>query len=324
MAEPTAERLTRLLSLMTYLRDNPGAPVPSVAAHFGTTEAQVLADVNLLWVTGTPGYLPDDLIDFSADALDHGEIVLTQARGMDRPLRLSTSEAMSLLVGLRALAELVPDGLGAAQTALASATEKLLAAAGRAADEAAPVEVTGGAPAPAGTAETLRDALARGRRVRLRYVSAADVVTERDVDPVELRTDGASWSLRAWCHRAGASRTFRLDRILDARILDDAAAPHPEMTAEIPAWDVGGREVVLHLPSQARWVAEHTPVEEVTDLDDGTLRVRLRAVDPAWTANLLLSLGESVLAVEPADVAGEVAGRARAALDAYERLSSAP
>ncbi|WP_418606025.1 hypothetical protein [Georgenia sp. SUBG003] len=58
MAETTAERLTRLLALVAYLGEHRGAPVADVAARFGTTEAQVLADVNLLWVTGTPRVLP--------------------------------------------------------------------------------------------------------------------------------------------------------------------------------------------------------------------------------------------------------------------------
>ena len=128
MAETTADRVTRLLALVTYLHDHPGAPVPDVAAHFGTTEAQVLADVNLLWVAGTPGYFPDDLIDFSAEALDHGELTLTDPRGMDRPLRLSAAEALSLLVALQSLRELAATGVGASPAALESAIAKLAAA----------------------------------------------------------------------------------------------------------------------------------------------------------------------------------------------------
>src|SRR5690625_7523293 len=84
----TAERLTRLLALIAYLGENPGVPVADVAAHFAVTPAQVIADVNHLWVTGTPGYLPDDLIDFAADELDRQVLTRTDPRGMHRPLRL--------------------------------------------------------------------------------------------------------------------------------------------------------------------------------------------------------------------------------------------
>lgn len=318
MAETTADRVTRLLALVAYLRDHPGVPVAEVAAHFATTEAQVLADVNLLWVSGTPGYLPDDLLDFSADALDHGEITLTEARGMDRPLRLGPLEAVSLLVALRALTELAGTA-GVAAEPLASATAKLHAAAGRAAAQAEAVEIAAGPGAPTGTLETVRRGVTERRRLHLRYVSAGDLVTERDVDPVELRTDGERWTLRAWCHRARAARTFRLDRMLAVEVLGEPAGDHPDLAAD-PVWS-RGQLVTVHLTSSARWVAERTPVEEVTDLPDGTLRVTLRVADPSWVRNLLLALGESVLAVAPAEVARHVAAQARAALAAYDHLS---
>jgi len=324
VAETTAERVTRLLALVTYLGEHRGAPVAEVAAHFGTTEAQVLADVNLLWVTGTPGYFPDDLIDFSADALDHGELTLTEARGMDRPLRLASSEAIALLLALRSLREVVGThpGLERDPGALQSAIEKLSAATGRAAEQAASVQVDVRTDAPAATLETVQGAVARRRRLHLRYVSAADVVTERDVDPVEVRSDGVTWSLLAWCHRAQGARTFRLDRILAVEELDVPASAHPDLVVgDDRPWEGEGRLVTLDLASAARWVAEHTPVEEVTDLPDGNLRVTLRAGDPAWVSNLLLSLGDAVLAVSPPALAQEVAARARRALEEYGHLS---
>ncbi|MFH5823293.1 helix-turn-helix transcriptional regulator [Georgenia sp. AZ-5] len=321
MPETTADRVTRLLALVTYLRERPGAPVAEVAAHFGTTEAQVLADVNLLWVSGTPGYLPDDLIDFSAEALDHGELTLTESRGMDRPLRLSSGEALSLLVALRSLAELAErtPGLGAERDAIGSAVAKLAAATGRAAEQASSVQVHVRADAPPGTLATVRRAIDERKRLHLRYVSAADVVTERDVDPVELRSDGTAWSVRAWCHRARGARSFRLDRVLAADLLDVPAGEHPDLAPEAP-WE-DGRPVTLELAPQARWVAEHTPVEDVTDLPDGGLRVRLRVGDPAWVSNLLLSLGPAVRSVDPPGLAHDVAARARDALEAYAHLS---
>ncbi|WP_418608164.1 helix-turn-helix transcriptional regulator [Georgenia sp. SUBG003] len=263
-------------------------------------------------------------MDFSADALDHGELTLTEARGMDRPLRLSSSEAIALLLALRSLREVAEahPGLEREPGALDSAIEKLSAATGRAAEQAASVQVELRADAPSGTLQALREAIAGGRRLHLRYVSAADVVTERDVDPVEVRSDGVTWSLRAWCHRAQGSRTFRLDRILAVDVLDAAADAHPDLVArdERP-WEGDGRLVTLELTSPARWVAEHTPVEEVTDLPDGNLRVTLRAGDPAWVSNLLLSLGDAVLAVSPPDLARDVAVRARRALEEYGRLA---
>src|SRR5690606_25904106 len=101
--ESAPDRLTRMLTLVAYLRDNPGIPVEDVAEHFGITSAQVLDDVNTLWVSGTPGYMHGDLIDFSGDDLEHGVLTLLDSREMDKPLRLSPGEAVALLVALQSL-----------------------------------------------------------------------------------------------------------------------------------------------------------------------------------------------------------------------------
>ena len=63
MAERASDRLLRLLGMVTYLDRTDGVPIDQVAAHFGVTPAQVVDDIDTLWVTGTPGYWPHDLID---------------------------------------------------------------------------------------------------------------------------------------------------------------------------------------------------------------------------------------------------------------------
>ncbi len=321
MAETTAARLTRLLALIAYLGDNPGVPVSEVAAHFEVTPEQVVADVNLLWVTGTPGYLPDDLIDFAADEYDRQVLTLTNPRGMDRPLRLGAHEALALLVALRPLETLSAEG-GIDDEVLRSTTAKLTAAAGEAARAARAVDVhvsdATAALAPA------RQAMSEGRRLHLRYVSAADVVTERDVDPLELVWDGSRWYLRAWCHRVEGLRHFRLDRVLAARVLTEPAAHRPESTGAgtEPDLDTDDLLAELDLTRRARWVAERVPVVDQEELPDGGLRVRLRVADPAWLTNLVLGLGPEVRRVAPPELAAAMAGRAADALRAYEDLGS--
>lgn len=322
-AEHADARLTRLLALISYLSDHPGAPVPEVAAHFGITEAQVLSDVNLLWVSGTPGYLPDDLIDFSYDAYERGVLTLTDARGMHRPLRLGAIEAIALLAAVRSIEQMpgVPE-----QGAVASAAAKLAAAAGEAAAAASAVDVRLARPAVADLLERLRTAIRDRRAVHLRYVSGADVVTERDVDPGALLHDGERWYLRAWCHRAQEIRHFRLDRVLSAAVLE-SAAEHSELAGPDAAAsaepDLTGTdlEVSLDIAASARWIAESLPVESVEELAGDWLRVRLRVVSETWVRSLVLGLGADVRRVEPEWLAHAVADAAADALAAYERLA---
>lgn len=319
--ESAPDRLARLLALVTYLADNPGVPVADVARHFGVSEARVLADVNLLWVSGTPGYFPDDLIDFSYDELERGVLTLTDARGMHRPLRLGPTEAIALLAAVRALEQLpgVPGG-----GAVASVAAKLAAAAGEAAAAASAVDVRLARPSGTDLPELLRAAVRDGRAVHLRYVSSADVVTERDVDPGALLHDGELWYLRAWCRRAQEVRHFRLDRILRAGVLDEPALPHPELDAvpgAEPALSEADPAVTFELAARSRWVVEGLPVESVEDLPGAWVRVRLRVASPTWLRGLVLGLGPDVRRLEPPELAASVAAHARDALAAYERLA---
>ena len=104
-----------------------GVRVADAARDFGVTERQLRSDLELLWVCGLPGYGPGDLIDLSFDG-DHVRVTFTA--GMGRPLRLTTDEAVALVVALRTLLEL--PGL-AEREAVSRALAKVSAAAGHAA-----------------------------------------------------------------------------------------------------------------------------------------------------------------------------------------------
>ena len=74
-------------------------------------------------------------------------------------------------------------------------------------------------------------ALLRRKRLHLRYyVRARDEVTEREVSPQRLVYYRDNWYLDAWCHRRDDLRSFAIDAIRDAEILDKKAREIPEST----------------------------------------------------------------------------------------------
>lgn len=320
MIESAPDRLTRMLSMVAYLRDNPAVPVDEVAEHFRISPEQVIADVNTLWVSGTPGYMHGDLIDFSGDDLEHGVITLLDSREMDRPLRLSPGEAVALLVALQSLSLTFDHGEDASLVEETIAV--LRAAAGDAVKAADAVEVAAPRRDVDARAERIRTALTTGRRLHLRYVSASDQTTERDVDPLQLLTDASRWFLVAWCHRAQGVRQFRVDRILDVDVLDVAADPHPDvqLTGRPEPDTAQAAQVRLELSSRARWFAEQLPDATITELEDGWLELTIGVVDLAWLDNIVMALGADVRAIEPPEVAQRVSARAQAGLDAYAAL----
>ena len=316
MAERTPERLVRLLGLVAYLDGRTGVPVDEVARHFGVSQAQVLRDIDTLWVTGTPGYLPDDLIDFDADSLEAGVVRITQVRGMARPLRLGTREAVALLAALRALAEAVGPGLEPSDGRVLASTIDLLTTATGSAAATVDVQLTvDGAP---GVLLAARTALREGRRLHLRYVDAADRVSERDVDPWQLVTGDERSYLTGWCHSARGERLFRLDRILAAEVLDAPVSTRPAGGETVFRPGEDDPLVTLDLDGRARWAAEQLPVESLVEQPDGGFAVGLRVASPAWLRQLLIRLAPWVRAVDPPDAAQDAAAAARRALAAYQ------
>jgi proteasome accessory factor C len=66
-------------------------------------------------------------------------------------------------------------------------------------------------------------------------------------------------------------------------------------------------------------VADYYPVEDVVEVGDDLLLVRLRVADDAWLRQLALRLGGALRVLDPAVLADEVASAARMALEAYVR-----
>jgi predicted DNA-binding transcriptional regulator YafY len=320
----STERLQRLLALVPYVVSRKSVGLAETAAAFGVTERELVDDLNMLWCVELRAPDPYCPIDLSYEG---GEIVVSQAESMSRPLRLAVDEASALLVALRMLAE-VPGEKD--RPALSRLIAKLEAAAGEAASASAQVAVQVDVPdeRAEACAAQIRAAITAGRRLHLRYyVPGRDEATERDVDPMRLHIVEGRPYLEGWCLRAEAMRLFRLDRVLSLEVLDVPSAP-PEQAEPVDV-DQGlfrpspdDVPVVLELSVAGRWVAEYYPCESVSDLEDGRLQVVLRTPDTGMVRRLALQLGEDGRVVSPSSLVAEVREAATAALANYVVLAN--
>jgi proteasome accessory factor C len=309
----SAERLTRLLALVPYVINRTSVSVAEAAEAFGVTEKQLIDDLNLLWCVELRAPDPYCPIDLSYEG---GEIVVSEAESMSRPLRLDVDEAAALLVALRTLAEIPDRG-----DALTRVIAKLEAAAGAAARPSSQVAVQ--VEVRPEVLVQVRAGLDQGRRLRMTYyVPGRDENTLRDVDPMRLLlVDGWSY-LEGYCRRAEAVRVFRLDRIVELELLDvPAEIPEDAEPVDVdrglfrPSPD--DVRVLIELTPAGRWVADHYPCESVTELGEGRLRVELRTQDTRWVRRLALRLAGSGTIVAPTGLAEEVRGDAERALARY-------
>ena len=312
----SAERLRRLLALVPYVSARRVVGLAETAETFGMTERELIDDLNLAWCVELRAPEPYCPIDLS---YEDGEISISQAESIARPLRLAADEASALLVALRMLAEAGGDG-----DAVARLIAKIEDAAGAPGAASSQVAVQIEHPNVRGLTATLNAALAARKRVHLRhYNRGRDEETERDVDPMRLLVVEGRTYLEGWCRRAEGVRLFRLDRVLSADVLD-VRAEVPE-NAEPVDVDAGlfiaspsDVRVELELAPAGRWLAEHYRCDSVEELPEGRLRITLHTPDTTRIRRDALRLGEDARVLSPAGLADEVRSAAAAALALYE------
>lgn len=319
MAERAQDRLSRLLGLVPYLTRRPGTDLDEVAAHFGVSRAQIVDDLELLFVTGRPGHMPDDLIEAEWGS---GAVYVGNADEVSVPVRLSAHEAGGLLLAL----EYLDSAHRADPEVLDSVRAKLRSAAGSlpgTAVDAAPPRI------PADLAATVSEAMRTGTALDIDYyVPARDELTRRTIHPQRLRL-GRVWYLDAHCLTAGGDRSFAVDRIRSAApavadVQDDAEAPFTPATGARPAEQDDDTGLSLVLAPDAAWLADELAPETQggTRTDDargpGTVAVTLPAAGRAWTVRFLTAHGAGVLAAAPGQAVEDALTATRAALSLYD------
>ncbi|MEW2222823.1 WYL domain-containing protein [Streptomyces sp. NPDC006990] len=318
MAANAIDQTRRMLSLVTYLRDRPGARVEEVARAFGISDDELISDLNVLPMCGT-SFRGGDLLEIDTD----GERIWwrnSEALGSDtaQPLRLAADEATALLVAARAVATL-PGLRESDREALQRATAKLETAAGESAGASSRLSVT--FESEGGVFADVDRAIAERRRLWIRYYSPArDELTEREVDPIRLFAVGHTY-VEAWCRLSEARRTFRLDRVAEIKLLDERSDPPPieprDLSAGLVQPAATDPEVVVEVGPGGRWVAEYYPHDSAEELADGGLRITLRTPDPASLRRLALRLGADGRITAPEELARSAREAAREALAAY-------
>ena len=311
-----SDKLAFLLSLVPYLMDHDRVKVADAAAHFGVSEQQIEDAVNLIGLSGVPGdtaaYLHGDLFEVDYDALEHGEIVLTNFVAIDDSPRFSAREAAALIAGLQYLSAL-PEN--ADRETLAALMGKLSRAA-----SAEPTQVAVEQSASDEAVALIRSAMDDGVRIDFDYVNAEGDQRRRTVEPLRVESVDATWYLRGWDTDREAPRTFRLDRMSDVA---RSASPITHRPDEIPLSDSlfqgSGDDLVVTievakpaLPLLADYVPEGATVTEA----EGRVRTTVRVSHYSGLKRLLAGIAGVATVVEQA--------AARRAVAEWAAAGSAP
>ena len=147
---------------------------------------------------------------------------------------------------------------------------------------------------------------------------------EREVSPQRLIHYRDNWYLDAWCHVKRGLRSFAVDAVQAARVLDQPAidVPDAELDAVLGAGYgiFAGREVqwatLRFTPERARWVAAETwhPKQRGRFEADGCFLLELPYADPRELVMDILRHVPEVEVLAPAELRAVVEEKLRAGL----------
>ena len=201
------------------------------------------------------------------------------------PLMFTDEEALGLSLGLLAARHLGLAGVAPAVEGALAKVERVMPEALRerlrVLEQTVVLSVAPPASLPEGeVVSDLAGAVGGRRRVWLRYRSARREETERVVDPYALLQRERRWHLFGWCHLRKAPRLFRLDRVLDEKVLEEAfgrpaGLDSPEEILETLVNTLGPWEIEVLLRTSMEHAREQVP-RMVAALEEGEGGVLMR------------------------------------------------
>lgn len=347
---PTSIVVARLLALVQWVKTHPGQSFDSLASHFGVSSQQIRKDIDSLSLAGAD-HVPCQGLDFDFADLREGKVTLSNAGGLANQLYLDELDREVLAFALAALeagpwqsyARQLSQLLQSNPDVQVSAVQSQVAASGAGvAATKADVELETAASAetknlagPMNTAlsqvfATVLEALMTGRALKLSYVDAAGLSSQRNVDPWWLVSDGARLTLVGYCHGARAKRRFRLERISALSLGGQVrkGAPEPNTSADKrrrargQSWGRTAKTAILRIRPSGIWLTQVASPKQVIYNQDGTITVEIIGRSQAWLESVVLRASGELVAVEPATLLEKVSIRAAKARANYAQSVS--
>jgi proteasome accessory factor C len=169
----------------------------------------------------------------------------------------------------------------------------------------------------------LKRAILNNRRIQCRYVNGKGVESIRQIDPLILVSSEDDWYLRGFCLNHNEVRTFRLDHMVDAELLETArgseslaAAAKLDDSAPIYTAATGDTEVVIELAPEAYALAGYfTQLVEPKKSGSENVLVTLKVGYLPDLGPMVCRFGGHAKVVSPAEAREVVRRYAEAALN---------
>ena len=301
-------KTARLLDLVPFITTHQGISIKDLAKEFAITTEELLDDLNTLWMCGLPGYTPLELIDLSFES---GYVSIRNAEILQKVRLLTKEELVAIVIGLDFLKQSLSKDREDLLAAITSLQNKIKSLIGDIAQVTPTVD-------SAHRALILR-ALKERKSLEIDYHSLIrDQISTRVVTPLELGEDKGIEVLLAYCSTASGFRTFRLDNVKQAKLLD---------TSEFVTETQNGSEEIFRakciVNSRLRTTFERFRLEAdmatSAGLNSGEgITVEVTSFSQDWLVRNFMSTLANTEIMGPAELAKSVGAKARTTLELYK------
>jgi proteasome accessory factor C len=154
---------------------------------------------------------------------------------------------------------------------------------------------------------TLTDAIRRRRLVEIEYLKEEEgTPAVHVVEPYTIERRLPHWYVHTWDRTRDDERSFRLDRMRSATLLDEEFAPREEFEPGVLEGALVAR--VLYSPAVARWEIERG----ATPLADGSAINEQKIGSPEWLVGEILRYRGEAELLEPLELRRAIARRTQA------------
>jgi proteasome accessory factor C len=301
MNESAVARVTRVLDLVPFILENPGIEVSALAKKFSVSEKQVLADLELIFMCGLPGYTPYELIDL---VFEDGVVTVIDPQVLDKPRVFNEVEAVVLNLGLSIIKNAINDPI---KIESIEVLQKKIGA-----KFALISEITFSTSKPA-FYDLVSDAIARSEGLNLTYNSISrDEISDRFVVPKRIYLAQGNFYFIAIDTNSNKERHFRMDLILNCEISNSVPANNSSLVDVEESFEFKLQSTNKYLTE--RYSDLFTDVSQQGDVYQAVGRMN----NPQWLKRLVISNAPDLQLLEPTFLKEEIGELVRSTLGLYE------
>ncbi len=206
------EEIREALLLIPYIVQHQGVKINDLCRKFKLERKKILHLLETISLCGLPEYTPYDLIDVD---IQDDQVKIKFADFLSRPVSLSSSEAVAILMGAELLKKSNLELIDSMKSVINKVRGALSHEAIKQVDQH--FKLVGMTVEPNTSEEILKNldySIKKNVTGKLVYHGLGkDQITEREVDPYEMVLARSTWYLIGFCHQDKVVKKFRIDRI---------------------------------------------------------------------------------------------------------------